>query len=1285
MKKLLLTSLSALLCFSLTAQQSTRSKNTQKRKSESALQQKVKTKVPALLQLTGGINSLASYIAGTTMNLNFILTLSNTDFEYGDSLSITFPAGITPLSSPTDPLGPDDGQAGSDGPEVLNGVSGQTISWGNNDNSYGGIVPGNPYPFVVNVSIAPGTSGIQLANFHVSGDLFGGNPGDLNGTITLIDVAPVFTGCLPTNIYGPSAWQEPTSIGTAYSGYVCNGHDSLQTRSGWNFYDGDGYFVSLIAGGQYRITLDSCTSPIAITVSDSNGVAGTIISNVFVNAACPNQLTFTAPYTGKYYINTSLNGICGTSGTVPIASGGVKLLNSANCPALPVSPLNDTICGAITMALDSTYFGDNTGASLTDPRDADVIATGFGCSAPSNTLWYSYTALVTDTFFINVNSPTTGGLDAWVGLFEAASCNSAFVSGECLIGPIPGTSYTDTVLLTAGITYFIMIDGYAGAVGTYDIILTRSNGVTPVFTGCLPSNTYSVSAWQEPTAIGLIYTGYVCDGHDSLQTRAGWNFYDGDGYDVKLVAGGQYRISLDSCTAPVAITVSDSNGVAGAIINGAYITAACPNQFVFTAPYTGRYYINSSLNAICGNSGIQPIASGAIKLLNSATCPALPVSPVNDTICGAITMTLDSTYFGDNTGASSTDPRDADVIAAGFGCSAPSNTLWYSYTALVTDTFYINVNSPATGGLDAWVGLFEAATCNSAFTSGACLIGPIPGSNYEDTVLLTAGTTYFIMIDGYAGAVGTYDITLSQSNGTTPLFNGCLPTNTYAASAWQEPTALGVVYNGYVCNGHDSLQTRAGWNFYDGDGYDVKLVAGGQYRFSIDSCAAPIALTLSDSNGVAGTIIPGAFIGPACPNSLTFTAPYTGKYYLNASLNGICGNSGTLPIASASVKLLNSVICPTAPTAPINDTICGAIAMTLGVSYNGNTTTASASDPRDNDAVAAGFACSIPNNTLWYSYTAAASDTFFINVNSPTIGGLDVWVGFFEASNCSSAFLSGACLLGPVPGSDYIDTVVLVAGSTYYIMLDGYNNATGAFSINITQNSSSPTYPVNDTLCGAIALNLGVTVSGNNTSANLIDPNDANAISAGFTCDVPSNTLWYTYTPAVSDTFYITTFSNNSNGVSVVLGIFEASSCSSALSNGQCLVAATPGGGNHVDSVILSSGITYYFMLDGVSGSTGTFDLTLTRSTTGVGMNTISDANQISVYPNPTNALLNIKTQAISTDIVIYNALGEKVFEQIKLNKGLHSIQFGDLAKGIYTLKATANNKVERIILSIID
>jgi hypothetical protein len=139
-----------------------------------------------------------SYTAGITQNINMALTLSNSDAEFGDKLEITFPAGIIVNGTANTPdLGPDDGVASSDGPEAYNGITGQTISWGNDDNYYGGIVPagyvGAPaggYTIQINITVPPGTTGNIVCTYSVSGDGFGSTPADFNtGTFNILDAS----------------------------------------------------------------------------------------------------------------------------------------------------------------------------------------------------------------------------------------------------------------------------------------------------------------------------------------------------------------------------------------------------------------------------------------------------------------------------------------------------------------------------------------------------------------------------------------------------------------------------------------------------------------------------------------------------------------------------------------------------------------------------------------------------------------------------------------------------------------------------------------------------------------------------------------------------------------------------------------------------------------------------------------------------------------------------------------------------------------------------------------
>ncbi|MDA9563194.1 T9SS type A sorting domain-containing protein [Flavobacteriales bacterium] len=122
-------------------------------------------------QVAAALTCNSYYLPGGTAVLNFELNLTNTDDEYGDSVAVIFPAGMTPIAgSPTI------------GTEAYDGVFGQTVTWGDDDNNFGGIVPGTPEAFSVTVTTT-GLTGDQTVNFHVSGDEWGAAPGNYDGTV----------------------------------------------------------------------------------------------------------------------------------------------------------------------------------------------------------------------------------------------------------------------------------------------------------------------------------------------------------------------------------------------------------------------------------------------------------------------------------------------------------------------------------------------------------------------------------------------------------------------------------------------------------------------------------------------------------------------------------------------------------------------------------------------------------------------------------------------------------------------------------------------------------------------------------------------------------------------------------------------------------------------------------------------------------------------------------------------------------------------------------------------
>lgn len=154
------------------------------------------------------------YVAGTTMDLNINVHLVENDEEYGDSVIITFPTGITPISTTADSFPSSDFAGGAEYLDLP--ISGQSISWGDNDNSFGGIGLGD---YVVSVKVAIGSSvaGDQTVSYYMSGDEYA-NAMDASGTFLIkpkvaVDLQTLFTtlpvscnnasqtvGCIFTNV-----------------------------------------------------------------------------------------------------------------------------------------------------------------------------------------------------------------------------------------------------------------------------------------------------------------------------------------------------------------------------------------------------------------------------------------------------------------------------------------------------------------------------------------------------------------------------------------------------------------------------------------------------------------------------------------------------------------------------------------------------------------------------------------------------------------------------------------------------------------------------------------------------------------------------------------------------------------------------------------------------------------------------------------------------------------------------------------------------------------------------
>ena len=394
-----------------------------------------------------------------------------------------------------------------------------------------------------------------------------------------------FSQCTPATPWiGYFPWTETATFPNAYTGFLCQGHDSIYTRPGWAYYDGDGYAFRLLAGSQVTVYIDSCatTNTCSITIVDSTVTAagtGNVIAGAFSAAACPNSVSFTAPYSGTYWVVFDTDNDCSTFGSTAEGTASIKLTNASsftNCN--PFQPANDLICGAISLSLNTLLNGDNTNASVSDADDATLSALGYLCFTLNNTIWYTYTPSSSDSVDIFFGTdPLSNSLAGWFGVISTTAattpCAGPFTYEGCYYGPLNATTFSGAnatappfdgiiptadsainhLYLTGGTHYYFAIDGVAGDVGAFTFgIRTLATGVND-----LQDNLASISVYPNPAIDGMINilntNSDVKNIFVSVVNSIGQTVYSGKinhsgstQVDLSFLSSGIYTIQLKS-------------------------------------------------------------------------------------------------------------------------------------------------------------------------------------------------------------------------------------------------------------------------------------------------------------------------------------------------------------------------------------------------------------------------------------------------------------------------------------------------------------------------------------------------------------------------------------------------------------------------------------------------------------------------------------------------------------------------------------------------------------------
>ena len=530
----------------------------------------------------------------------------------------------------------------------------------------------------------------------------------------------------------------------------------------------------------------------------------------------------------------------------------------------------------------------------------------------------------------------------------------------------------------------------------------------------------------------------------------------------------------------------------------------------------------------------------------------------------------------------------------------------YTYTPTVNECVTI---TGTTAGPSIGISVYNGCPDSTGGAVTYCLrtAESITGSATITSVTMTAGVTYYIVIDSQSGSIA-YNLNLSSGAGTPP--------NDLCGSA----TNLGTIASGVTCS----------------------------YTTYTTACATPSPAVPNPAGVPAPTCVPNqvprAFIdGVTGDVWIRFAAGYTGTLQIatvqsavnptaNAAMavyTGACAaltlaacdyNSGVNGMPLLSIPVSNGVtyyiriwsenpedagqfdICFSSNCAPPNDAPCSAVNVPLGSTTSGyNTCAGITGEPLNAAQCVTGGTI----NTVWYSAVVPASGQIHVRTHPLTLTDTQIQ-GFTFASGCANAATTSVsrgcnddgpnCSGGFQDFSDQNFTG-LTPGDILYIAVDGTNSLTGSFEITFIDGTAPSFPPVPQQDC------LGAQVICSTSNVTVADPGFRNY---GNICDLATgantcwavgerNSVWYTFTTSGTGKvkFDITTPSSTDidfiiwdvTGVSNPCGLIQSSS----LSNAGCSFAGAlsstglmdpPLSGGYANSINVTGTRTFILLLN---------------------------------------------------------------------------------------------------------
>jgi hypothetical protein len=852
------------------------------------------------------------------------------------------------------------------------------------------------------------------------------------------------------------------------------------------------------------------------------------------------------------------------------------------------------------------------------------------------------------TFTITVN-PTPNAVATPA---SQTICSGAAITTIALTSAVSGTTYNwtrDNTVSVTGIASFGTGNISGGLTNTTNAPVTVTFTITPIANGCPGSPiTATVLVNPIPNAVATPVSQVVCSAFPIttivMTGNVSGTTYNWTRDNTVTVTGmasfgtGNISGSLVNVTAaPITVTFTITpiaNGCPGAPITA---TVTVTPQPAATITYAGSPYCSTDLTAPVtrtGTAGGTYSAAPAGLTINAATGTVTPATSTP----GTYTVTYTIPAGG---GCATYSVTTTITITA-----APNMIIFYAGTPYCSNAGTANVSRFGTAG-----GTYKAAPAGLSINAatGAVNLGASTPGTYT--------VTYTIAPSGGCGITfTTTTITITAAPNATISYTG----SPYCSNAGTANVTLTGSPAGGVYSSTAGLSINAATG-----AVNLGASTAGTYTVTYTVAASGGCATYTTTTTITITALPAATIAytgsPYCSNAGTAAVTRTGTaggtytaapagLSINAATGDVNLGASTAGTYTVTYTIAAGGGCP-AVTATANITVTSVPAATI--SYAGNpfcqpgsivSVTRTGTAGGTYSATPAGLSINAATGdinvttstpgTYTVTYTLAAGGgcpavvpTTSVTVNSPSVAP--------TAANATATSLCtpGTVTLSVVGGS-------LGSGSTwrwYSGSCGGTLVGTGA-TLNVTVNTTTTYFvraegPCNNTACASVtvAVNVQPTISIAAAPRTALLPGQTTTLTATVTPAAGNTYIWY------------------KNGIVV------------------------PG----------AAGSSLTVNIDGI----GTYTA---RVTTAAGCTALSNSVEISysistpiwVYPNPNQGRFQVRyynAQGGQTKVVIYNALGQRVFIQRVVTGPAYArvdVNLSGAAAGIYTVEVLDGNDI---------